>query len=234
MIIKKYELTDETIIVDGRILHRIKALDNFGDVRKGELGGFIEKEKNLSKGGNCWVYNNAKVYDNAEVTGHAKILDEAVVCRNAKVFSTARIHDNAKVFGTARIYNNAEVFMNADVYDNAAVHGNAKVYDNAQISGNTIISGDVKVFGDVMIKINSIIFGNAEIKNINDFIEFKNWWSSGRHFIWTRSNNMWCVGCFYGTGKELIEKAYKDSDISGREYERVVKYVEEIIHNNCK
>ena len=40
---------------------------------------------------------------------------------------------------------------------------------------------------------------------------------------------MWKVGCFYGTGKELIEKAYKDSERSGKEYERVVKYVNSIL-----
>ena len=32
-----------------------------------------------------------------------------------------------------------------------------------------------------------------------------------------------------GTGEELIAKAYKDSEKSGREYERVVKYVESIL-----
>lgn len=37
---------------------------------------------------------------------------------------------------------------------------------------------------------------------------------------------MWKVGCFYGTSNELIEKAYKDSELSGREYEKIVKYVE--------
>ena len=40
---------------------------------------------------------------------------------------------------------------------------------------------------------------------------------------------MWSVGCFYGTGEELIKKAYKDSELSGREYERVVRYVESIL-----
>ena len=40
---------------------------------------------------------------------------------------------------------------------------------------------------------------------------------------------MWKVGCFYGTGEELIEKAYADSEKSGREYEGVVKYVESIL-----
>ena len=39
---------------------------------------------------------------------------------------------------------------------------------------------------------------------------------------------MWKVGCFYGTGKELIKKAYKDSKSSGEEYERIVRYVDSI------
>ena len=43
---------------------------------------------------------------------------------------------------------------------------------------------------------------------------------------------MWNVGCFYGTGEELIEKAYKDSELSGREYERVVKYVESMLKDS--
>ena len=50
--------------------------------------------------------------------------------------------------------------------------------------------------------------------------------------MYIRSNNMWSVGCFYGTGEGLIAKAYKDSEISGREYERVVKYVESILKDN--
>ena len=43
---------------------------------------------------------------------------------------------------------------------------------------------------------------------------------------------MWRVGCFYGTGKKLINRAYNDSAVSGREYERVVKYVEQIKRDN--
>ena len=64
---KKYKLTDETINVDGRTLYRIEALRDFGYVKKGDKGGFIEKEDNLSQNGNCWVYGNAKVYDDAVI-----------------------------------------------------------------------------------------------------------------------------------------------------------------------
>ena len=43
---------------------------------------------------------------------------------------------------------------------------------------------------------------------------------------------MWSVGYFYGTGQQLIEKAYEDSELLGQEYERVVRYVESILKNN--
>ena len=103
------------------------------------------------------------------------------------------------------------VFDNAKIYENARVFDNAKVYNNAWVRGNARVGGDATVGGDA------------------DYIVFKNWWSSGRYFTWTRSNNKWSVGCFYGSGEELIAKAYKDSEKSGREYERVVNYVESIL-----
>lgn len=157
---KKYQLTDETIEVGFRKLHRIIAVRDFGDVKKGALGGFIESESNLSHDGNAWVYCSARVYG------------------------------KAWVYGEAEVYGEAWVSGNAEVYGNARVSGNAEVSDNA------------------------------------DYIVFKNFWSTGRYFTWTRNNDMWAVGCFYGTGEELIAKAYKDSEESGRNYERVVRYVE--------
>ena len=112
------------------------------------------------------------------------------------------------------------VYDDAEVCDNAISSGNAEVYHDAAVYGNA------RVFG------NTEICGKAEIANDLDYIVFKNWWSSGRYFTWTRSNNMWKVGCFYGTGEQLIEKAYKDSEKSGREYKRVVKYIESMLKDN--
>ena len=135
---KKYKLTEETKEWCGHTLHRIEALKDFGNVKAGDKGGFIESEKNLSQEGSAWVS------DSACVTGSACVTDSA------------------------------------------------------------------------------------------DYIVFKNWWSSDRYFTWTRSNNMWKVGCFYGTGEELIKKAYADSEKSGKEYERMVKYVESILADEEK
>lgn len=72
---------------------------------------------------------------------------------------------------------------------------------------------------------NARVYGNAEVSKLNDYIVFKNNWSSGRHFTYTRSNKMWKVGCFYGTGEELIKKAYQDSKDSGKHYEAYVNLV---------
>ena len=183
---KKYKLTDETIQVFGHTLHRIEALTHFSDVYKGDKGGFVESEDNLSQKGDCWIYGTAKVYGNAMV------------------------------------------------YGNAEVYGDASVYNNARISDNAKVCGDAKVFGGAVIHGRAVIGGDAKVANNSDYMVFKNWWSSGRYFTWTRSNNMWSVGCFYGTGEELIAKAYRDSKLSGREYGRVVKYVESILKDSRK
>ena len=64
---KKYELTEETVTVYGKTLYRIRAVRDFGSVKTGEFGGYIEKEENLSHFGDAWVYGDAWVSGNAEV-----------------------------------------------------------------------------------------------------------------------------------------------------------------------
>ena len=117
----KYELTDETKNFCDITLHRIRALRDIpsAGVKSGDLGGWIEKESNLSKYGDAWVYGDAKVYDNAEVRG------------NAKVYDNAEVYDNAWVYGNAKVYDNAEVRGNAEVMD---LHSYA-VYKNSWSSG---------------------------------------------------------------------------------------------------
>ena len=110
---KKYELTDETIDVSGTTLHRIKALKDFGNVKKGELGGYVESERNLSQEGNCWVCGNAKVCGDAEVCGNAKVYDNAWVYGNAEVCGNARVYGDADyitIKGLGSKYRNTTIF----------------------------------------------------------------------------------------------------------------------------
>ena len=226
---KKYELTTETLQLAGLTLHKIKAVKNFGSVKAGELGGWIESEENLSQADNAWVYNNAKVFDKARVYGDAAVSDDAKVCGYAAVYDNARVCGYATVSDNARVCDNAEVSDYVEVFENAIVLGHAKVCGFTRIFGNAIVLGNAILFGHAKVYGKATINGDAKVYDAVDYIVFKNFWSSGRYFTWTRSNNKWSVGCFYGTGEELIKKAYADSVKSGREYERVVRYVESIL-----
>lgn len=231
---KKYELTTETLQFAGRTLHRIKAVKDFGSVKAGEFGGWIENEKNLSQDDNAWIYGEAMVFDNAKVFGNARVFGDAHISGNAKVFDSARVYYYARVYGDAIVHNNAIVYDNAIVSDNAMVSDYAEVCENAKVCENAEVYGLTRIFGNAKIFGNATIKGNAKVYDAADYIVFKNFWSSGRYFTWTRSNNKWSVGCFYGTGEELINKAYNDSEKSGREYERVVRYVESILADERK
>ena len=75
----KYKLTNKSIQAFGKTLFQIQATASFGAIVKGEVGGYIESEKNLSQEGNAWVYGDALVYGDAWVYG------DALVSGNARV-----------------------------------------------------------------------------------------------------------------------------------------------------
>jgi len=152
---KKYELMEETMNQNNRILHRIRALRDFGKVKAGYPGGWIESEKNLSHDGDCWVWHNAKIYDNAQVSGNAQIYDNAWVCNNAKVC------DNAQVCANSWVYNSAQISGSALLLDNAQVYNNAQVYDKAQITGGAHIFGHAKVYGNAQVFDDAVVYGRA-------------------------------------------------------------------------
>ena len=66
---KKYEFTGETKIEFGVTFKRIRALVAIAafSVAAGDLGGWIEKENNLSQiYGDAWISGNAQIYARAE------------------------------------------------------------------------------------------------------------------------------------------------------------------------
>ena len=130
---KKYELTSETKIVQGTVLHRIRALRGFGYVRVGDLGGWVENESNLSHDGACWVADDATVKDRAEVKDNAKVEDFAVVD------GCSRIRDNARVKWHATV-------TNAEVCDRATVSGRMHI-NHGYIGGNSLFTGGATIEG---------------------------------------------------------------------------------------
>ena len=172
---KKYELTNETIKYRGKNLYRIKALIDFGNVKKGTRGGFIEKEENLSVSGNAFVYGDAKVCDDARVSGNAQVSGNALVCGCAFVYGAAKVCDdalvcdNALVYGAAKVCDNAQVSGNAKVCDNARVSGNARVYGDAQVSGNAKVCDNAQVRDNAQVCDDALVDKSINYAVINGF-----------------------------------------------------------------
>lgn len=179
---KKYELTNEIKEWWGHTLHRIKALKDFGAVKAGELGGWVESEYNLLQDGDCWIYDEASVYDSARVGWDAIVRGNATVCDEASVCDNAAVYDNARVYGYATVCDNARVC------DNATVCGYATVCDSARVGGDAIVRMDTDYI---------VVQGFGRVQRTTTFYRLKD-----------GDIGVSC-GCFHGTIKQFRDKVKK-------------------------
>ena len=176
----------------------------------------------------CQILDYSEIKGFAIVLGNAKIEEKAILCDKVVVFGRASISEyaeirhSAQISGDARVFGEAQVSGNVHISDNAQVYGQSKIEDYAHVMGRALIRGTA------VIKGSAIIVGDAIIEKTSDYYVSKNTWSSYRYFTYTRSNRKWTVGCFYGTSKELVKKAYKDSKLSGDQYKLITKYVRDM------
>ena len=202
---KKYELTEETFTVFGKTLYRIRAVRDFGSVKTGEFGGYIEKEENLSHFGNAWISGDAWVYGDARVSG------------------------NAWIYGDARVSGNARVFGNAWVSGDARVSGNARVFGNAWVSGDARVSGNAWVYGDARVSGNAWVYGNAEVFNTRHFFVQGPIGSRDGYVTFYRTKDdtveVRC-GCFSGSLQEFVNQV--EETHGGSRYEKEYKLAAEL------
>ena len=205
----KYELLqDDKIEVSGRTLYRIRALKDFKGAKAGDLGGYIEKEKNLSQEDNCWVSGNARVFGEAYVCGNARVFGEAYVCGNARVCGDAYVYDNARVSGNARVCGDAYVYGNARVCGDAYVYDNARVSGDACVYGNACVCDNARVCGDAYVYDNARVCGDAKINKISDVLCVSPIGSRNdvTTFFKTKDNNIGVkCGYFAGTIDDFLE-----------------------------
>lgn len=254
---KKYVFTKDTIVHEGVVLHRIKAIRDIGTMaEKGTLGGYIEKESNLSQEDDCWVDRDSKVLGNVQIQNYVRIYNSTIhgsICiKDGTLIMNSVINGDGTIDGSGCIEqsNIAGCFTikNSNINHVTCsakcviiIHSNI---DNSSLSYSTINNSKIEYsnVGENVDIIDSIIYNtdinkNVSLNNVNienetpinsnsDVLVFKNNWSSLRFFTYYVPSKKWFVGCFKGTGKELIEKAYKDSELSGKMYEKYVKFAE--------
>lgn len=230
---KKYKLDyNDSISVRGHRLYRIISLVDMPFVAKGDKGGYIESEDNLSHSGDAWVFSGAKVYGNAMVCNNAHVFGLSKVCGNARVFGDARVHEEAKVYGNAKVFGNAHVRGNSKIYGNAEVYGraiiseevqiykDAKVSDSAYVYGNARICGEARVCGDSQVSGIAHIHGSvvlygmsrvscdAYLGKSSDYFCAQSFGSQARTTTFFRGRHCWFVscGCFTGSIEQFRKK----------------------------
>lgn len=201
---KKYEFTGEEKNIYGVKLKRIKRISD------GKIGGWIEKEDNLSHFGKSWIYDEAIVYGNSKIYGNAEIRDSVFVYGNAKIY------DNAEVSGYADISENTIICENAKISEIIRVFGDIKIYGDANISGKFNIHGNVRLYG-----------GN--ISKSGDYMVFKNNLTSGIYYTYNFTNDIWVIGYFVGDTNELKECLNtNENELQKIEYGMAIDYIEKL------
>lgn len=120
---QSYELTEETKKYRGKTLYRIRAVTDFGGVKKGQLGGWIESENNLRQDDVSWVADDAIVMGKARVEGQSRIDGKAIISGNTLI-TTER---------------EGEGFCNVHITD-------------TKIGGDSRINGDITIKGNYTFK----------------------------------------------------------------------------------
>ena len=171
---KKYEFTGETKKVGDITVRRIRLLvdieyeemSNRSKIKAGTVGGWIEREGNLSHEGRCFVADDACVY------GHAFVKDDALVAGDAQVYGFASVtlqafvHDHATVCGFGVVTDHAGVCGHAIVNEYATVKDSASIIDHATAGGACTVRNNASMGGHSKASGQAIIGGFARITDI--------------------------------------------------------------------
>lgn len=219
---KKYEFTDETWIIDGAVLRRIRAVRDIPEVgvRVGILGGFLQAERNLSQDGPAWVHGDACVMGSALVEGRAFVSGQATVKGGAAVGGSAVVvgpgvvvTGSAYVGGSARIREYAQIYGAVSVVGTAAIGGRAKVHGAGSIKGNECIGF------------------NADVGSTRDWLHIGPAKSSGRYVTAYRDTELGVrvqTGCFTGTVKafsKAIEETHQHNQETLHQYRLICQLI---------
>ena len=245
---KKYTLVsgDWIEIIDSEhkkhVLHRIRAIRDFSDVKVGDYGGYVECEDNLNQYDDSWLYSDAvriskntrawgqsRVFGKAKLYNSAEVCDYAIVCGESKLYEDAKVHGRAKISGNCYIHGITDISgkcrifgTKINIYDNAVITDNVEMTGTMDISGVPVISGNTTICGNnivmnghVTMKGSTNIRDNANISSDNDFISITNL-GFKREVVTaylTESNVIMInLGSFTGTYDEFIS-ALENGDI---------------------
>lgn len=116
-------------------LHRIVALRDIPEhgIMRGQTGGHIQSEANLSHEGSSWVARTAIV------SGNAIVSENAIVGFMSRVMGDAHVKGNAKIENFSTVSENAVIKGDAVIANEAHIKGDATVDGTAKFAPGTVV-----------------------------------------------------------------------------------------------
>jgi len=129
-------LTQELRLDDGRVVKRIMAVRDFGNVKKGDIGGFVEWTSNLSHVGNCWIADNAIAAGWSRISGDALLKDHAKCDGYVLACDRAVIGDDTLLEGRVAVSGDAQIGLHSYLRDGVVVRDHAMVFCRCRYSNS--------------------------------------------------------------------------------------------------
>ncbi len=214
-------------------------------VKKGDLGGYVEKEENLSHEGGCWIFEEAEVRDNGRVEGNARLVGRSLVRDNAIVKGYSCLSANAYVWGNAVLDGATQMKGLVSIGGNSRTNGYVSINGNSQVRGDSVLEGNIFLNGTVVVE-NAKLTGNVHLcgqylvsfdidgnKGIaayrttestytpNDYDPKRH---SFEYIVASTKEDIWSTYNFHGTSEEFIQFVEKNHPTSAEYYRNLVEY----------
>lgn len=170
---RKYRLSDEprafSYLDNGNkksvLLRQIIALVDFGDVKAGDPGGWIDSESVLAHAGHCWIYDeNTLAFAGCKISGNARITQPCLLRDNVIISDNVWI-DHADLSHGAIISDNVTI-QSSTVHGDCHLFGDARILQQSEIvaaRGLTVERDQILQIYDRATVINSRIVHQAQI-----------------------------------------------------------------------
>lgn len=263
---KKFELVKENTRISYDInnkeitLYQIRALKDFTCpfklspdtgildetfITKGTLGGWVQKEENLSQENGCWIFKEAIVRDNARVEGNARVVGRSLVKDNAVVKGYSCLKDGSYVYDNAVLDGCTNMKGQVSIGGNSKTNGFVCIHGNSQVHGDSILDGDIYLNGTIVVdnaKITGVLhlcgqyrvafnvdgdkgvaaYRTTElIHKLHDHDEILN---TSEYIISSTKEDIWVVKEFSGTGEEFIRYVEEKYPPSRDYYRNLVEF----------
>lgn len=243
---KKFELVeDDTLLVHncyGEMinLYRIRALKDIicpikirnesgtlgsYTVKEGELGGYVQKEENLSHEGGCWIFDKARVYDDSRIEDNASILD-LVRVTNSVIGGYTKITNNSVISGSQIVGDKRIVILGRSQISGSTLRG--KIYldsanvTEAEVLNNLHLSGFYHVSFNT--KSNEDIATYRTTKAIRPMSKTDQELNRFGYVTAATKEDIWDIFPFWGTGEELIQYVEENYPSSADYYRNLVAF----------